>query len=617
MYTEFTNSIIIIGSMIIDFAIIKYYTRKKNIPIKNNMLFIRIMRAIFVMSAINAMTVISGFIRTKSAIDFHFFLNIIYFIVYEISFIYFGDYIMWNSGKKEIRMDKNSGIIISAIVSSIMLIMILRDKIYYIDKMNDFHFRETYYIANVFPVIYMSIAIYKFLKNKSKNRSVRENGIVIGAIFLLIGVISDNIIQDIIMVDFFFAISMMILYIASENPEFFRSENIRCFNNTAFERLVNELISDGRKFWVYGIEIRNMSSVKGRRGTDTLFKALSNYAKWIENTFPKSYVFYTNNGCFNILSLEKCDNNKYRDFVLKSRSKKFDSGKGEVIFWTRGISVDTSSSLCNRASYIVNGEIYAIENPSSKNSDVSVGSNIYKRVEYERKIHEVIASCIENNSLKIYIQPYYGVKSQKIVAGEVLTRIIDEKYGTVMPGDFIPLAEKSGNIINMSYNIFKKTCKYIADNNLSEKGIEFININCSPVQFQDHKLVDNLKRIADRYKVDFSIFKFEITESFISNDDMIKVHIEKFKKYGACIAMDDFGKGSSNLSRLKEVEFDIAKLDMSLVWSYFDGRSTMLEDITEMFKKADLEIVAEGVETEEMAWSLAAMGCDYLQGYYY
>lgn len=81
--------------------------------------------------------------------------------------------------------------------------------------------------------------------------------------------------------------------------------------------------------------------------------------------------------------------------------------------------------------------------------------------------------------------------------------------------------------------------------------------------------------------------------------------------------MDDFGKGSSNLYRLKDIDFDVVKLDMSLVWSYFEGDNKMLEDIVAMFKKENLKIVAEGIENKEMAKALTEMGCDYLQGYYY
>ena len=81
--------------------------------------------------------------------------------------------------------------------------------------------------------------------------------------------------------------------------------------------------------------------------------------------------------------------------------------------------------------------------------------------------------------------------------------------------------------------------------------------------------------------------------------------------------MDDFGSGGSDIFRLLNYDFSLAKLDKSVVWKYFDHKSTVMTDIISMFKHEDLKIVAEGVETKEMVVALTELGCDYLQGYYF
>lgn len=531
MYSNIINFLMILGALLIDLSILRYYTRKKTIPIKNNVLFLKSLKVILLMSLINLATVISSFLVINPlSIKIHYILNIVYCIVYEISFLYFADYIFWNSGEREVLMESKRSKVLIAIISVLTLAFILKTDIFYIDSGNNFHFSKNHQILDILPCILLFASIAKFTISNRKSMGIRNKGILFGIIFLIVGILSDDLIIDIVIIDFFFAISMINFYISAENPEYFRSENIRCFNNTAFERLINEVIQDKKDFWVYAIEVSNMDIIKVHRGLETLNIALSQYAKWIESEFPNSYVYYTNNNCFNIVSFEEIEEYKYRDIIEKSKLKSFKVENGDVIFLVRGIAVDTKSPLCINTSYILNGEIYAIEKSSFKNEIIAVDEEVYKRVEYERIVHSIIHKCIENDSLKVYIQPYLGTKSGKIEAGEVLTRIIDEKHGFIMPGDFIPLAEKSGKIIEMSYCIFEKTCKYISDYDLQNKGLKHININCSPVQFQELELADKLKNIADKYKVDFSIFHFEVTETYMSNNKIMLLHIEKFKK---------------------------------------------------------------------------------------
>lgn len=612
------NALIVLGAIIIDLLIMKYYTKKKTIPIKNNIMFLKIIKAIILMSLVNAISVFLGFCKaTELNKTIHYIGNIIYLIIYEFSFLYFADYILWNCGRKKGIMDSDKRYFFAAFAILIVVMAVIKKDIFSIDSQNRYHLGRDYYLVNVFPAIVILSSIFIFLKNNRKNMSARNRGIFNGTVFLFLGVVSDNIINDVILVDFFFSLSMMIMYIASENPEYFRSENIRCFNHIAFKRFVNELIYRKERFYIYGIEIRNAATITGYRGTDTFYSGIKTYIRWLEERLPTAYIFYINNGVLNIIFLDKPRDLVFENICDESMKRPFKSCNGDVRFWIRKIYLDCSSDLCRNSSFIVNAEKYAISHKLYKSEDIYVDENVYKRIEYEGSIYSIVENSIKDDSLRIYIQPIYSPKSGKVIAGEILSRIDAGPLGIIMPSDFIPIAEKSGIIIELSYNMFEKACRFISDKKIFENGIKFLSVNCSPMQFQDLELADKLKKIADRYKVDFSNFRFEVTESYISNNDIMKIHIEKFKKYGAYIAMDDFGKGSSSLSRLREVDFDIIKLDMSLIWGYFYSEEDMLADVIDLLKKENFEIVAEGVETEDMAKVLSDMGCDYLQGYFF
>lgn len=114
-----------------------------------------------------------------------------------------------------------------------------------------------------------------------------------------------------------------------------------------------------------------------------------------------------------------------------------------------------------------------------------------------------------------------------------------------------------------------------------------------------------------------SLIDFEITESTITDTMMLLKQMLMLQEQEATFSLDDFGTGTSNLTRLMKLPIQTVKLDMNVVHSYFTGESGVLPDLVSMFQNAKMEVVVEGVETEEMKNILSEMGCDYLQGYYF
>ena len=148
-------------------------------------------------------------------------------------------------------------------------------------------------------------------------------------------------------------------------------------------------------------------------------------------------------------------------------------------------------------------------------------------------------------------------------------------------------------------------------------GIDFINVNLSPTQCMNENLADDLLATIYKYNIPTSRINLEITESSIDDIGTIRKQMERLSNMGLRFSMDDFGSGTSNVSRLVELPFTIVKLDMALVWSYFRGTSKILKSQIEMFLNEQMKIVAEGVEDEHMANELVSLGCEYAQGYYY
>ena len=155
------------------------------------------------------------------------------------------------------------------------------------------------------------------------------------------------------------------------------------------------------------------------------------------------------------------------------------------------------------------------------------------------------------------------------------------------------------------------------ENDITQYGLEYVEINLSPIQCRNPLLAGKLMKIAEKYQIPSSQINLEITETATENMELISAQITKLKQNGVSFSMDDYGTGYSNLISILELPFHIIKIDKSIVWAYFGHKNDVLTDLISMFKKRGYYIVCEGVETKEMVDGLTKLGCHYLQGFYF
>ena len=192
--------------------------------------------------------------------------------------------------------------------------------------------------------------------------------------------------------------------------------------------------------------------------------------------------------------------------------------------------------------------------------------------------------------------------------------------GFISPDEFIPIAEKTGLIFEIGEFVFHQVCGMMSKQKIWERGIEYIEINLSPVQCIEEDLHAKLFSIMDSYEIPYDRVNLEITETAtISSEEVLRRNIEPLLANGVTFSLDDYGTGYSNLSNVISYPFHIIKIDKSMVWSTMDDERAMraLRHTVAMIKDLDINIVAEGVETIEQAKLLGNLGCGFLQGYYF
>lgn len=240
-----------------------------------------------------------------------------------------------------------------------------------------------------------------------------------------------------------------------------------------------------------------------------------------------------------------------------------------------------------------------------------------KRLDVENNMRSAVSlGCDE---FKVYVQPIFDVATEKCIGGEALIRWDSENLGFLNPGDFIPLAENLG-LINVIGDYFLELACRI-NKSWSDKGVDaHLNVNLSIVQLMQNSIVDNIKKIIEKTGVKPENIVLEVTESLAINDikRMMKI-LSELKKIGVNIALDDFGTGYSSLNYIRQMSFDIIKVDKSFVDDIVDDdySKTFVKLITELSEQLNVKVCIEGVETEEQLNTLKKMNVSMIQGYFY
>ena len=231
----------------------------------------------------------------------------------------------------------------------------------------------------------------------------------------------------------------------------------------------------------------------------------------------------------------------------------------------------------------------------------------------EARLREAVTKC----DFALHYQPLIHSRTRQVFGYEALLRLNDRDGNSISPEAFIPLAEKMGLIEEIGTWVLYAATRQIADMNARD----VIAINLSPEQFKSGKLVGIVKDALSQADLAPSRLELEITESLLLDDSAeVAFQITALKDMGVSIAMDDFGTGFSSLSYLWKFGFDRIKIDRSFIRALEEDPERSLglvESIVLLGKKLDMEITAEGVETQTHSAILSSLGCDVLQGFYF
>lgn len=238
----------------------------------------------------------------------------------------------------------------------------------------------------------------------------------------------------------------------------------------------------------------------------------------------------------------------------------------------------------------------------------------------EQSIFMQLHDAMRAGDILVYYQPQYDAVTQKITGAEALARWRGEDGGIISPAAFVPLLEKTGNIVLLDWYVLDTACRFLAAAVAAGKRTVPVAVNFSRVHIHEKDFIGRLVSCVDGYGLPHSLIDVEITESALAGEpEQIVAFISAIRSAGFAVAIDDFGSGLSSLNFVKDVPANILKIDKSLISHNCEDEKEriVLESIFNFSHRLGMCTVTEGVETSEQLGFLRTCNCEVIQGFYF
>lgn len=235
-------------------------------------------------------------------------------------------------------------------------------------------------------------------------------------------------------------------------------------------------------------------------------------------------------------------------------------------------------------------------------------------------IEKTMRQALDVGEFQVFLQPKYNLKTGKIVGAEALIRWIHVDGTIVYPDEFIPAFEKNGFIEKTDFFVLEQVCMYLRRRMKSKKVCVPISVNQSRFLMKNGEYTNHVSNILTKYNTPPELIELELTERLFSDkpEEMAMI-MEELKSIGIRWSIDDFGTGYSSLSLLKELPFDIIKIDKGFLneADISEQSRVIIRKMVELVRELNKAVVCEGVETENQATYLRTIHCDMVQGFLY
>ena len=418
------------------------------------------------------------------------------------------------------------------------------------------------------------------------------------------------------------SVIIIMVYLAMQNPNDLLDTVTGIGNEAALELQLKDALGRSKEGTVIVIKIRQYQQMNMLFGTENGNMLMAEVGQYLFNLGGKFHVFRSESDTFAVLS----DKEHYRG-IVKSIEDRFAE---EWRIEENHILIDYAIVIMHYPKdfksipefFGIKSYLLSAASESAVKDPIETDEKMIEGYYRQNKIEMILERAIRERSIQVYYQPIYSLQEKRIVSLEALSRLFDEELGYIPPSEFIPIAEKNGDIVRIGEIVLEECCKFLSRHVLSNMslGIHSIQINISVAQCMQQNLKEAILPILQKYHIPSSMIVLELTESTAINAPVLmEHHMKELGNAGISFAMDDYGTGNANCSYLVRFPFREVKIDREMTWAYFNNETArvVIGNEIKTMQKLGIPMVVEGVEKLEQSEEMERLGVEYIQGYYY
>ena len=507
--------------------------------------------------------------------------------------------------------------------------------VFYIDADGNYVRQLGLYIFYGINFYYLFICIFELVKNRASIKTIIYSSVF--TFFVLVGMALQISKPQMNILSFCISMAFIIINYILRNPRELHDANNGAYNRIAFREFYfckKKKLIDNKVLAL--VQLSNFDVILSNYGSSNCYSILRQIIPVIMKKVGVKYCFYLFHNSFLFTCKDRESALEILEYIKWYMPSPKDLKDGIRKNPLHHVQVDRDLFILENTSFIdlVEEDVaeyhkidvltellqYAVVINSNHNAINIIDDKIIDDFLAAKKRQKAIHAAIQDQSFEVYMQPIYDLKSKTFTGAESLLRLKDENGNFIPPSLFIPDAEKDGSIIKLGEISIRKTCEYIKRGNLVNKGIKKVNINLSIIQCMQDNIVEQIINILDEYQIPPTMIRFEITETIMAtNPEQLEAVMRGLGEFGIEFALDDYGTGYSNTSRLLTFPFSEIKFDKSFVNSMVvdDKNSIPLKYLMNMVKSSGMITLVEGVEEKETSDLIEEFGGDLIQGFYY
>lgn len=399
----------------------------------------------------------------------------------------------------------------------------------------------------------------------------------------------------------------------------------RAASNKLFDDAVSASTENNLPVYMMYIDLDNFKSINDSFGENFGDKYLTEIANRLQSMVSENDFLCRMGGDEFVLMFNSLEDDSGIDFTANEIQELIKNPffqDGQIVSSTTSIGIATYPKDGDNFDTIMKNADMAMYYAKEQGKDTFhlYDSEVNKEIFDTLSLISDMRTALKENQFHLVFQPKILLENNTVVGAEALLRWIHPTHGFIGPDIFIPIAEKSGLIIDIGKWVIEQSC--IACGKWSNAGYPDVSvaINMSIIQFNENGIVDQIKNSISSSGVKPNNIELEVTESLLLDDTTaLRDTLDEIKQMGIQISIDDFGTGYSNLGYLKKMAVNTLKIDRSFI-QYMEEEphnKNIVKAIIQISKSLKLKVIAEGVETELVADSLRAMNCEIGQGYFW